>query len=160
MAYAAAPPVAPCCDFEPPPRSQLRRVASLPKCSAEHGAQIRMEIHINTGNGMDNKETLESWADGEIRRTLGRFSNDVRRVEVHLSDENSGTKGGADDKRCVIEAHVTSLPPVAVSHQASSLDEAFRGAEAKARRALDTVIGKLNERRDHTSIRTQQPEGL
>ena len=119
-----------------------------------------MEIHINTGNGMDNKETLESWADGEIRRTLGRFSNDVRRIEVHLSDENSGAKGGADDKRCVIEAHVTSLPPVAVTHQASSLDEAFRGAEAKARRALDTVVGKLHERRDHTSIRTQQPDGV
>ena len=36
-----------------------------------------MEIHINTGNGMENKTTLEAWADGEIRRTLGRFSNDA-----------------------------------------------------------------------------------
>ena len=50
-----------------------------------------MEIHINTGNGMDNKTTLEAWADAEIRRTLGRFSNDVRRIEVHLSDPQLST---------------------------------------------------------------------
>ena len=117
-----------------------------------------MEIHINTGNGMENKTTLEAWADAEIRRTLGRFSNDVRRVEVHLSDENSG-KGGADDKRCMIEAHVTQRPAVAVSHHASSMDEAFRGAESKARRALDSLLGKHKDRRDNASIRTQ-PEVL
>jgi ribosome-associated translation inhibitor RaiA len=117
-----------------------------------------MEIHINTGNGMDNTTTLEAWADSEIRRTLGRFSNDVRRIEVHLSDDNSG-KGGADDKRCLIEAHVTGHSAIAVTHQASNMDEAFRGAEAKARRALDSAIGKLSERRDHTSIRTE-PEIL
>ena len=117
-----------------------------------------MEIHINTGNGMENKTTLEAWADGEIRRTLGRFSDDVHRIEVHLSDENSG-KGGADDKRCMIEAHVTQRPAVAVSHNAPSLDEAFRGAESKARRALDSLLGKHKDRRDHTSIRTQ-PEVL
>ncbi|MGJ7489119.1 HPF/RaiA family ribosome-associated protein [Variovorax sp. ZT4R33] len=112
-----------------------------------------MEIHINTGNGMENKAALEAWADGEIRSTLGRFSNDVRRIEVHLSDDNSA-KGGAGDKRCMIEAHVTGRPAVAVTHQASSMDEAFRGAEAKARRALDSAIGKLSDRRDHTTIRT------
>lgn len=113
-----------------------------------------MEIHINTGNGVDNKATLETWADAEIRRTLGRFSNDVRRIEVHLSDDNSG-KGGAGDKRCMIEAHVIGHAAVAVTHQAANMDEAFRGAEAKARRALDSAIGKLSDRRDHTSIRTE-----
>ena len=41
-----------------------------------------MEIHINTGNGMDNREDLERWADGEIRQSLARFAEDVRRVEV------------------------------------------------------------------------------
>jgi hypothetical protein len=48
---------------------------------------------------------------------------------------------------------------VAVTHQAANMDEAFRGAEAKARRALDSAIGKLSDRRDHTSIRTE-PEIL
>ena len=89
-----------------------------------------MEIHINTGNGMDNREDLERWADAEIRQSLARFAEDVRRVEVHLSDVN-GAKGGATDKRCLIEAHIPQHAPVAVSHQAPSLDQAFRGAETK-----------------------------
>lgn len=116
-----------------------------------------MEIHINTGNGMDNRVKLEQWADSEIRRNLGRFSEDVRRIEVHLSDENS-QKGGADDKRCMIEAHLISQKPVAVSHNAPTLEQALSGAESKARRALDTLVGKMRDHRDHTSIRTD-PEG-
>ena len=117
-----------------------------------------MEIHINTGNGMDNREDLERWADGEIRQSLARFAEDVRRVEVHLSDVN-GAKGGATDKRCLIEAHIPQHAPVAVSHQAPSLDQAFRGAETKALSALDSVLGKEKRHRDRTSIRTD-PEAV
>ncbi|MDA8443948.1 HPF/RaiA family ribosome-associated protein [Paracidovorax valerianellae] len=117
-----------------------------------------MEIHINTGNGMENREALERWADGEIRKNLNRFTEGVRRVEVHLSDVNHA-KGGADDKRCMIEAHLPQQAPVAVSHHAPTLDEAFRGAEAKLQRALDSALGKLQDHRDRTSIRTQ-PELL
>lgn len=116
-----------------------------------------MDIHINTGKGIENKETLERWADGEIRSKLARFTDDVRRVEVHLSDEN-GAKGGAADKRCTIEAHLPQHAPVVVTHDAATLDEAFRGAETKARHALESAIGK-RERHDHASVRTQ-PEVL
>jgi hypothetical protein len=112
-----------------------------------------VEIHINTGNGMDNREALERWADGEIRQSLSRFAQDIRRVEVHLSDVN-GDKGGADDKRCLIEAHLPQHPAVAVSHHAATLEEAFRGAETKALRALESVLGKMKKHRDRTSIRT------
>jgi hypothetical protein len=112
-----------------------------------------MEIHINTGNGMENRVKLEQWADSEIRRNLGRFTDDVRRIEVHLSDENS-QKGGADDKRCMIEAHVIGHKAVAVSHNAPTLEQALNGAESKARRALDSTLGKVRDHRDHTSIRT------
>lgn len=111
-----------------------------------------MEVHINAGNGLENKETLEQWAESEIKRALDRFSNDVRRVEVHLSDTN-GSKGGAQDKRCTIEAHVIQGAAVAVSHDAASLAEALKGAETRAIRALDSSIGKRRDVRDHTSIR-------
>jgi sigma 54 modulation/S30EA-like ribosomal protein len=117
-----------------------------------------MEIHINTGNGMENKESLERWADGEIRGKLGRFADSVRRIEVHLSDVN-GARGGGADKRCMIEAHLAQHPPVAVTHEAPNIDLAFRGAESKAQRALDSTLGKLHDHRDHASIRTQ-PEIL
>ncbi|WCM87146.1 HPF/RaiA family ribosome-associated protein [Acidovorax sp. NCPPB 3576] len=117
-----------------------------------------MEIHINTGNGMENRESLERWADAEIRKNLSRFNDGVRRVEVHLSDVNHD-RGGADDKRCVIEALVPQHAPVVATHNAPSVDEAFRGAEAKLQRALDSALGKLKDLRDRTSIRTQ-PELL
>lgn len=83
---------------------------------------------------------------------MERFSNDVRRVEVHLSDTN-GSKGGAQDKRCTIEAHVIQATAVAVSHDAASLADALRGAESRVVRALDSAIGKRREVRDHTTIR-------
>ena len=70
-----------------------------------------------------------------------------------------GTKGGATDKRCLIEAHIPQHAPVAVSHQAPSLDQAFRGAETKALSALDSVLGKEKRHRDRTSIRTD-PEAI
>ncbi|VTU22385.1 hypothetical protein H6CHR_01778 [Variovorax sp. PBL-H6] len=111
-----------------------------------------MEIHINTGNGMENRESLERWADQEIRESLSRYAQDIRRAEVHLSDVNSD-KGGADDKRCLIEVHLPQHPPIAVSHQAPSLDAAFRGAEPKALRALESVLGKAKKHRDRTTIR-------
>ena len=55
-----------------------------------------MQIQVNTGNGIDNKETLERWASEELRQALARFSGDLTRVEVHLA---GGTldKGGASD---------------------------------------------------------------
>ena len=111
-----------------------------------------MEIHINTGNGMENRVTLERWADAEIRQKLARFAHEIRRVEVHLSDVNS-SKGGAMDKRCLIEAHLPHHGPVAVSQQAPTMDEAFRGAESKVLHALDSVLGKLKDHRDRASIR-------
>lgn len=111
-----------------------------------------MQIQINTGNGLENKETLERWADAEIKGSLARFAEDVTRVEVHLSDEASG-KESVDDKRCTMEARLAHHKPVAVTHDASSLDDAFRGAEGKLKRLLEHTLAKLDHKRDRVSIR-------
>ena len=111
-----------------------------------------MQIQVNTGNGVENKETLERWADEAIRQSLDRFSADVTRVEVHLSDENHD-KGGAGDKRCAMEARIAGHPPVAVTQHAPNLDEAFRGASAKLKHALDSSLGRQGRHRDRDSIR-------
>jgi len=111
-----------------------------------------MQIQVNTSNGIENKDALERWADGEIRQTLSRFAADVTRVEVHMSDENHDASGGGA-KRCVMEARLAHHQPVAVTQQAPSLDEAFRGASDKLKRALDSALGKLTKHRDRESIR-------
>ncbi len=111
-----------------------------------------MQIQVNTSNGIDNKEALENWAEAEIKTTLARFTEEVTRIDEHLSDENSDKKHGAD-KRCVMEARLAGHQPVAVDHQADTLDEAFRGAEGKLKRLLDSTLGKLDKHRDRGSIR-------
>ncbi|MEO7242259.1 MAG: HPF/RaiA family ribosome-associated protein [Variovorax sp.] len=111
-----------------------------------------MQIQVNTSNGIENKETLEAWADTQLKSTLARFVDDVTRVEIHLSDENSDKKHGAD-KRCVMEARLAKHQPVAVNHTADTVDEAFRGAEGKLKRLIESTLGRLEHHRDRESIR-------
>jgi ribosome-associated translation inhibitor RaiA len=111
-----------------------------------------MQIQLNTSNGIQNKETLDQWADAEIRQSLSRFAADVTRVEIHLSDENHEAKGGIDT-RCMMEARLAGHAPVAVTHHAANMDEAFRGANDKLKRALDSALGRLNDHRARESIR-------
>ncbi len=111
-----------------------------------------MEIQLNTSNGVENKESLDRWADEQIRQSLQRFAGDVTRIEVHLSDENHDKSGGKD-KRCAMEARVAGHAPVAVTHHAPGIDEAFRGASDKLKRALDSTLGRQERHRDRETIR-------
>lgn len=111
-----------------------------------------MQIQVNTSNGIENKDTLERWADTEIKQHLSRFAEEVTRVEIHLSDENHDKTGGAD-KCCVMEARLAHHKPLAVTQHAASLDEAFRGATDKLKRLLDSTLGRLHNHRDRDSIR-------
>jgi hypothetical protein len=117
-----------------------------------------MQIQINTGNGIENKEALERWADAEIRQSLSRFTAEVTRVEIHLSDENHGAGGG--DQRCLMEARLAGYAPLAVSHHARGMDEAFRGACTKLRHALDSTLGRLGGHRDRDSIRKDDGDAV
>ena len=112
-----------------------------------------MQIQVNASNGVENKDALERWASEAIRKALDRFSADVTRVEVHLSDENHDKTGGGD-KCCVMEARLAHHQPLAVTQHATSLDEAFRGAADKLKRLLDNTLGRLHNHRDRGSIRT------
>ncbi|MEO7392538.1 MAG: HPF/RaiA family ribosome-associated protein [Ramlibacter sp.] len=113
-----------------------------------------MQVQVNTSNGIENKETLEKWADEYLNDNLSRFSQEITRVEVQLSDENSQTNG-ASDKRCMMEARLNGHAPLAVNHHAPTQDEAFRGATHKLIRLLDHTQGKLDrhEHRDRETIR-------
>lgn len=112
-----------------------------------------MLIQVNTGNGLENTEALQRWANEHLTDTLGRFEQDITRVEVQLSDENSG-KAGAADKRCMMEARLAHHQPVAVSHHGETQDEAFRGAARKLLHALDHALGKSRDHhRERDSIR-------
>jgi hypothetical protein len=107
---------------------------------------------VNTGNGLENKEALERWADEFLNEALARFNQEITRIEVQLTDENS-VKNGAADRRCMLEARLNGHAPLAVNHHAATQDEAFRGATQRLINLLDHTLGKL-DRHEHRARET------
>ncbi|HUP25946.1 MAG TPA: HPF/RaiA family ribosome-associated protein [Thermoanaerobaculia bacterium] len=104
-----------------------------------------MQIQINTDSNIDASDELVQELEAVVSRALDRFGTQVTRVEVHLSDENSG-KFGVDDKRCLLEARLADLQPIAVSHEAATIQQAAAGAAEKLQRSLESRIGRLRDR--------------
>jgi hypothetical protein len=102
-----------------------------------------MQIQINTDSSIEGREELAQQVETIVKSTLDRFSERITRVEAHLSDVNSH-KFGEDDKRCLLEARLKGLQPIAVSHQAGTLLQATRGAAEKLKRSLDSTLGRLS----------------
>lgn len=105
-----------------------------------------MLVQINTDRNIEGREELARHVEDKVRAGLDRYSGDLTRVEVHLGDENSDKKGGGADMRCLLEARPAGLRPIAVSHEAPTIELALDGALDKFRRAIGNVIGKLRDR--------------
>lgn len=107
------------------------------------GKQI-MKIQINTDNNIEGSDELTQQTQVAVESALERFSQRITRVEVHLSDENSSRKGGTD-KRCVMEARLEGMQPVAVTDQAENMEQAVNGAADKLEKLLDHELGRLSD---------------
>ena len=105
-----------------------------------------MKIQINTDSNIAGDDQLRREVETLLRDALGRFSEKITRVEVHLSDENSDKKPGVDDMRCLLEARLAGLQPIAVSHEAATVEEAVDGAAEKLKHSLDSTLGRLGSR--------------
>ncbi|MDB5964509.1 MAG: putative ribosomal subunit interface protein [Polaromonas sp.] len=117
-----------------------------------------MQVQVNSNHTIHTGESLERWANTQLNESLGRFKNDITSIEVHMSDENAD-KVSPDHKRCMMEARLAHHEPIAVNHNAPSIDEAFRGASDKLKRALDHSLGKLRDHRARESIRRDVDPG-
>jgi ribosome-associated translation inhibitor RaiA len=103
-----------------------------------------MQIQINTDNHIDATANMIGNLQGLVTDKLQRFSSRLTRVELHLTDENSSSKGGDDDIRCVMEARINGMQPVSVTERSANVEQAVRGALDKMRARLDTTLGKLS----------------
>jgi len=103
-----------------------------------------MTIQINTDRNINGNEKLEAYFISSTEEALARFSEHITRIELHLSDEN-GTKEGPNNKRCLLEARLAGRPPIAVTHQADTIEQAYKGSMSKLKAALETILGKLKE---------------
>lgn len=109
-----------------------------------------MQIQVNTDNNIVGSVPLSSDIEADLINTLGRFGNQITRVEVHLRDLN-GPKSVGDDKSCLLEARLAGRQPMVVSHEAASLRQAIDGATDKLELALDKLLGRLSDRKGRTS---------
>ena len=101
-----------------------------------------MTIQFNTDSNITLGEKLRVPLISLISEELSRFSHQITRVEVHLSDEN-GPKEGQNDKRCLIEARLEGMKPIAVTNNANTHEQAIEGAVEKLKTTLDTIFGRL-----------------
>ncbi len=106
-----------------------------------------MQIQINTDGNVEGNEALATQLSSVVESALQRFSDHITRVEVHLSDENSDKKGGNDEMRCMIEARLEGRHPIAVTHQAATLDQAGDGAADKLTRMIESTLGRLRDQK-------------
>jgi ribosome-associated translation inhibitor RaiA len=113
-----------------------------------------MQIQIHTGHNIEGHEALATQVSDVVEESLSRFSDRITNVDVHLNDVNSDKKGGDHDMRCVIEARLEGLQPLAVTDQAETVNQAVDGAAAKMTHLLKHTLGRLEHQ---SSQRTDPP---
>lgn len=107
-----------------------------------------MQVQFNSDNQTDGSAAMAGWVDADLQERLKRFGERITRVEVHLSDVNAQRSGPAD-KRCMIEARPAGRRPIAVTHEAESVDRAVAGATDKLVNAIDRTFGRSTGRKGH-----------
>jgi hypothetical protein len=59
-----------------------------------------MRVQLNTDRHIAAHDELAHQIETVMEGTVGRFADQITRVEVHLSDENSQKGGGDDNAAC------------------------------------------------------------
>ena len=104
-----------------------------------------MQIQVNTDRNISGDDSLAQTVEEILERLLARFANQITRLEVHLSDENSTSKSGVVDKRCLLEARLAGRDPTSVSDVALTVEQAVTGAAHKMVSLLESELGKLGK---------------
>ena len=96
-----------------------------------------MQVILHNHDAVHGFESAQEFAEDILRRALKGTSDRLTRVEIWVSDENSH-KGGADDKRCSMEAHPKGRKPVGVKNYAADIP----AAATKLSHALEHELHK------------------
>lgn len=100
-----------------------------------------MQFQFNSDSSVMGTENVAERIEAMVREKLSRFEDRLTRIEVHVTDVN-GSKHGADDKHCMIEARPRGGRPIGVTGTADKVDTAAtRAANIMAQR-LESVFGK------------------
>jgi ribosome-associated translation inhibitor RaiA len=111
-----------------------------------------MQVLLNADHHTDGRHEMAEHLTMVVKEALGRFGEQITRVEAHLADENSRVKAGPDEIQCTLEARLVGREPVVVKDRAANAHQAIHGAVGKLKRAVATVLEKHDPR--HESQRT------
>lgn len=109
-----------------------------------------MEINVNTDNTIDRHQGLDERVREAVESSISRFEQ-VRRVDVHLSNQH-GQKHEDGDNYCMMEARVAGYEPVVVHAHGADLHLSISGAAGKLKRALDSALGRLNDKNKRNAV--------
>jgi len=118
-----------------------------------------MQVLLHTDNHTQGGQGMAEHVETVVKEAMHRFGDHVTRVEAHLSDAVSQTKGSPDDFLCTMEARLTGLNPVIVKDHASNAHQAILGAVDKLKRAVATAIEKHDTRRHGAQNRPEADLG-
>lgn len=100
-----------------------------------------MTIQFNADKNIASNERTANYLNSMILDSLDRFSDNITRIQVHLSDENS-SKNGGNDKRCMLEARLEGLKPIVVTNFADTVEKSVSGAIDKLVTTLDKTLDR------------------
>ena len=103
-----------------------------------------MQIQVNTDHHVEGGDLLNKHVESLLNDSLKNFKDQVTRIEVYISDENSH-KGGDDDLRCTMEARIRGLKPLAVTFHADNINTAIDGAAERITRSVRKTVEKRRE---------------
>ena len=102
---------------------------------------MTMQFQFNSDSSVMGTENVAERIEAVCRQKLARFEERLTRLEVHVSDENA-SKGGSDDKTCMIEARPRGGKPLGVTAHAGKVDDAARKAANVLSERLERHFGK------------------
>lgn len=100
-----------------------------------------MQFQFNSDSSVMGTNNVAQRIEEMVRMKLSRFGERLTRIEVHVSDVN-GSKHGADDKHCMIEARPRGARPIGVTGRADKVDAAARRAANILAQRLERQFGK------------------
>jgi ribosome-associated translation inhibitor RaiA len=100
-----------------------------------------MQIRVHADEHVDSSQELIFRVEGVVEGSLHDYEDRVTLVEVHLSRRVPHHPGDRD-MCCRMEAHLSALKPLEVSHEALTLTEAIHAASSKLERAIHATFDR------------------
>jgi hypothetical protein len=116
-----------------------------------------MFVQVKAGGVTRTSEPWQTEIADIVEGALGRFGKQLTTVDVFLGDENGREKQGDADKRCLIEARLAGMQPIAVRSHAATFEAAVGECADKIRRTLDHHLGRLADKDGHSPAAGVEP---